>query len=51
MGLHPLVAIHRNAIEISRKLKPSIPIIGKHGIPIKHEIEFEMNLSQIKNYS
>jgi len=37
--------IHLNAIEESRRLKPSIPLIGNHGIAIKHEIEFELILS------
>ena len=41
---YELVAVHRNAIEQSRKLKPSIPVIGLHGIPIRDEIEFEMHL-------
>lgn len=36
--------LYRNAIEQSRKLKPSIPLTGKHGIPIRDEIEFEMML-------
>lgn len=36
-----LVAIHRNAIEESRKLKPEIPLIGIDGIPIRDEIELE----------
>lgn len=39
-----LVAAHINAIDASRKLKPSIPLIGMHNIPIKHELEFEMRL-------
>jgi len=39
-----LVAVHRNAIAQSRLLKPSIPAIGKHGIPIRDEIEFELKL-------
>lgn len=36
-----LVAIHRNAINESRKIKPQIPLIGFDGIPILHEIELE----------
>lgn len=40
-----LVAVHRNAIELSRKLKPQIPLIGEHGIPIRDEIELEMPLN------
>lgn len=31
-----------NAIELSRKLKPSIPLVGNYGIPIRDEIEMEM---------
>jgi ribosomal protein S18 acetylase RimI-like enzyme len=41
-----LVAIRRNALERSRKLKPEIPLTGKNGIPLKDEIEFEMILGQ-----
>ena len=37
-----LVTLHVNAIEESRKLKPSIPLVGMDGIPILHELEFEM---------
>jgi GNAT superfamily N-acetyltransferase len=39
-----LVAIHRNALELSRKLKPEISLIGDHGIPLRDEIELEMKL-------
>jgi predicted acetyltransferase len=39
-----LVAVHRNALELSRKLKPEIPIIGNDGIPLRDEIELEMML-------
>lgn len=38
------VALHINAMDISRKIKPSIPLIGRYNIPIKHELEFEMKL-------
>ncbi len=37
-------AIHTNAIEAARKLKPQIPLVGLHGIPIKDEIEYELLL-------
>ena len=37
-----LVAIHRNALEKSRELKPEIPTIGMDGIPLRDEIELEM---------
>lgn len=39
-----LKAVYPNAIEISRKLKPSIPLTGTAGIPIRDEIELEMLL-------
>ncbi|MFH2049842.1 MAG: GNAT family N-acetyltransferase [bacterium] len=39
-----IAAIHINAIELSRKIKPSIPLIGMHGIPVRDEIEFEIML-------
>ena len=42
-GFH-LVAVHRNAIHYSRKLKPDIPKIGLDGIPIRDEIELEIML-------
>ena len=32
------------ALEISRQLKPSIPVIGKDGIPLRDEIEFEIEV-------
>lgn len=38
------VAIHRNALEASRKLKPEIPLVGNHGIPLRDEIELEILL-------
>lgn len=39
-----IVNLYRNALNVSRKLKPSIPLLGDFDIPIKHEIEFEMDL-------
>jgi GNAT superfamily N-acetyltransferase len=39
-----LVAVHRNAIEQSRRLKPEIPLIGDDGIEIRDEIELEILL-------
>jgi len=39
-----IAAIHLNAMEISRAIKPSIAQVGMHGIPIRDEIEFEMRL-------
>jgi N-acetylglutamate synthase-like GNAT family acetyltransferase len=39
-----LVAVHRNTIEESRRLKPEIPLIGNDGIPLRDEIELEIIL-------
>lgn len=39
-----LVALHRNAVERSRELKPQIPATGFDGIPITHELELELRL-------
>ena len=35
---------HRDAVTEARELKPELPEAGKHGIPIRHEIEFEYPL-------
>jgi GNAT superfamily N-acetyltransferase len=40
-----LVAVHRNALALSRKLKPEIPLVGMNGIPLQDEIELEMMLT------
>ena len=39
-----VAAIHRDALEISRRLKPGIPRVGLHGIPLRDEIELELPL-------
>jgi GNAT superfamily N-acetyltransferase len=39
-----ICAVHKNALQKSRKLKPSIPQMGINGIPIEDEIEFEYRL-------
>jgi GNAT superfamily N-acetyltransferase len=36
--------IYPNAVKKSRNLKPSIPEVGHHGIPIRDEIELEIHL-------
>ena len=41
-----MVAVYRYAIEESRKLKPQLPFVGKHGIPIRDEIEMELILNE-----
>ncbi len=39
-----LVKIDRGAVNESRKLKPGIPLIGSHNIPLRDELELEMSL-------
>ena len=39
-----IVAIHRGAVNESRKRKPSIPLVGYNNIPLRDEIELEMPL-------
>ena len=39
-----LVAVHRGAVDAARALKPSIPLVGEHGIPIHDELELELEL-------
>jgi len=39
-----LAAIHRNALDYSRELKPQIPMVGEDGIPIRDEIELDLIL-------
>ncbi|MBN1880494.1 GNAT family N-acetyltransferase [bacterium] len=41
---YELVKINRHALEKSRKLKSSIPLIASNGIPIRDEIELELLL-------
>ena len=42
-GFH-FVAVHRDTIEESRRLKPAIPLVGINGIPIRDEIEMSMEI-------
>jgi ribosomal protein S18 acetylase RimI-like enzyme len=39
-----ILAVHRNTLKRSRKLKPKIPLGGVGGIPIRDEIEIEIML-------
>ena len=39
-----LVKVHLDAVTRSRILKPEIPLAGQNGIPIDHELEFELLL-------
>lgn len=36
-----LAALQRDAVATARRIKPEIPLIGQHGIPIRDEIELE----------
>jgi hypothetical protein len=39
------VAVYTGAVEQARALKPSIPLSGINGIPMREEIELEMTLT------
>jgi GNAT superfamily N-acetyltransferase len=39
-----LVALRRNAMDETRKVKPLVPLIGMNGIPLRDEIELEFLL-------
>lgn len=39
-----IAAVHVGVIEESRKMKPTIPLMGCYGIPIRDEVEFEMRV-------
>ncbi len=41
-----LVGVHLDSLEESRRLKPTIPFVGHEGIPIRHEIEFEVSITR-----
>ncbi len=42
-----LAALHRGAVDASRtRLKPGIPELGAHGIPIHDELELELLIDQ-----
>ena len=39
-----MIRFCHNALDDARKIKPEIPLTGKDGIPLKHEIELELLL-------
>ncbi len=39
-----LAAVYPGAVDAARRLKPQIPLVGDHGIPIRDEIELELSL-------
>ena len=46
-----LVRVHVGAATEARRLKPSIPLIGFDGIPVRDDIELEMQLEQRRDGS
>ena len=44
-----LAALHKGAVLKSRKIKPEIPLTGIDDIPIRDEIELEIDLIPIKD--
>ena len=36
-----LVAVHPNPLELSRRLKPEIPLTGLGGLPLRDELGFD----------
>lgn len=41
-----LVRVHVGAVNDARRLKPSIPVIGFQGIPVRDDIELEIQLAE-----
>lgn len=41
-----LVALHPEQVNASRHIKPSIPLIGNHGIPLRDELVLEKHITQ-----
>jgi len=41
-----LAAVHRDAADEARRIKPSLPLVGEHGIPIHDELELELLLDR-----
>jgi hypothetical protein len=39
-----LVAVHPDGVARSRAVKPSIPLVDRHGVPIGDDLEFELLL-------
>jgi ribosomal protein S18 acetylase RimI-like enzyme len=39
-------AVRRDALDGSRRLKPSIPRVGFYGLPLRHEVEMELPLAR-----
>lgn len=37
-----MVRLRHNSMDVTRKIRPGIPLNGKEGIPLRHNIEFEI---------
>jgi N-acetylglutamate synthase-like GNAT family acetyltransferase len=40
-----LVGVHQGAVNLARQLKPQIPLVGRNGVRIEDELEFELRLT------
>jgi N-acetylglutamate synthase-like GNAT family acetyltransferase len=40
------VALHRDVMDENRRLKPQLPERGAYGIPLRHELEFELRIER-----
>ena len=45
-----IAAIHHGAVDLARRLKPTIPHIGRGGVPIHDEIELELFLGSAQSH-
>ncbi|MGF1598410.1 MAG: GNAT family N-acetyltransferase [Acidimicrobiales bacterium] len=39
-----LVRLVHGGVDVSRRAKPSIPLSGQDGVPLRHELEFELRI-------
>jgi hypothetical protein len=46
-----LCAFYRHGARLSREAKPSLPRLGADGIPLEHELEFELKLGMRRSPS
>jgi len=42
-----LVALHYDSVTAGRELKPELPEVGDYGLPIRHELEFELSCANL----
>ena len=46
-----LVAFYRDGVARSRLAKPSIPLVDGDGVPVRHELEFELLLASADDHA